>query len=160
MNSSNGTYRIPVLLNQTRLARSGLKRAKENVQSAQHRAELAKQRRDEANEAIYCARCQVKRAKVALKEAKAIAAKAELVFVAARERAAQGGKHHTMRADRPLCSQSRERSNRFTNESEHSVFQQVAIRPTLEFTAPTASALREVSAPIKLETGPWPECYD
>ena len=51
MNDLNPTHRLQDLLNETRLARNCLNRAKENVKSAQQRAEVA--RRD-LQTTLYC----------------------------------------------------------------------------------------------------------
>src|SRR5262245_7760906 len=95
MNDLDSIHLMQELLKQTRRARNCLKRAKDNVKLAQQWAEVAKQGRNEANLATTCMRCQVRRAKAELKEAKALASKAELIFAAACEGNNQEGKRST-----------------------------------------------------------------
>jgi len=190
MNDLNPTHRLQDLLNETRLARTCLNRAKENVKSAQQRAEVAKRRREEARQAINRKQCQIKRAKAELKEAKAIAAKAELAFAVARERVAQGRKRPTMRENRPLHRRPGKQTLLMNGLGHPLFQTAVAGPTLERRAGPAsalrdsggsldlekASSLSLKDPPIhffplvldgaksrtdtRMETGPWPECYD
>lgn len=167
-------------MNQTRLARTRLKQAEDDVESVRRQARSARRRLEKANRALRCVGTQVKRTEAELSKAENVVAKAKSKFAAARERVAPGKKNPKLFGGRLgrdiILARSKLRYSSCESDAGES---------TLTRSSPSASALRQVAVSIDpesvspvgahilaptlnlatradkmFEAGPWPECYD